>query len=113
MTQLNFEGMAIADGVVETIVTLAVQDVEGVADIASASASLPLPGHSKKPAYKGIEVKVNEDESLSVSVRVEVNYGFALPEIAQNIRAAVADAALTQIGMTVSNVDVYIDAIQF
>ena len=39
MSNLNFEGMAIAEGVVETIVTIAVQDVEGVASLSNAHAN--------------------------------------------------------------------------
>ena len=113
MSQLNFEGMAIADGVVETIISMAAEDVEGVVGVVAVPATRLLPGLGKKPAAKGVEVVTNEDGSLAVSVRVNVKYGFALPEIAKNVREAIANAALTQIGMTVSSVDVFIDAIQF
>lgn len=112
MSKLNFEGMAIAEGVVETIVNIAIQDVEGVASITSSSAPSIL-GLGKKNSSKGVEIKVNEDDTLSVSARVHVVYGYSLPAVAQSIRESVADAVMTQIGITVSNVDVFIDGIQF
>lgn len=112
MSNLNFEGMAIAEGVVETIVNIAIKDVEGVASLSAPSSSGIL-GLGKKNTAKGIEVRVNEDESISIATRVNVVYGTALPVIAQKIRESVADAVMTQIGIPVSSVDVYIDSIQF
>lgn len=111
MTNLNFDGMAIADGVIETIVSLAVKDVEGVAALSSAPSGGILP--SRKPKAAGVEVMPNEDGSIAVAIRVEVLHGYSLPAVADSIRQAVADAALAQIGVPTSSVDVYIDGIQF
>ncbi len=102
MSNLNFEGMAIAEGVVETIVTIAVQDVEGVASLSNAHANGILGAFG-----------MNEDDTVSVAVRVVALYGHPLPGLAQSIREAVADAVMTQIGITVSEVNVFIDGIQF
>lgn len=114
MSDFTFEGMAIADGVVETIVVMAVQEVQGVAAIVGSSTSGRLAGRlTQKSAVKGVEVFPNEDDSVAVAVRVVVTYGYPLPAIADAIREAVVDAVLTQIGLAVSNVDVYIDGIQF
>lgn len=112
MSDLTFEGMAIADGVVETIVSMAVQDVEGVANISGMTASGIL-NFKNKPGAKGVEAAANEDGTLAVSVRIGVDYGYPLPAVAEAIRQAVADAVAVQIGLQVSNVDVYIDSIQF
>lgn len=113
MSNLNFEGMAIAEGVVETIVTIAVQDVEGVAGLSNVHANGILGAFGKKASGGSVEVVVNEDETVSVTVRVVALYGHSLPDLAQGIREAVADAAMTQIGITVSEVNVFIDGIQF
>lgn len=113
MSNLTFEGMAIADGVVDTIVSIAVQEVEGVVGFSSSASSGLLAGLKQKPAVKGIEIMPNEDDSVSVSARVIVKYGYALPVVAEAIREAVVDSVATQIGLSVSNVDVYIDGIQF
>ena len=49
----------------------------------------------------------------AASVRIEVYYGFVLPEVASSLRQAVADAVASQVGVEVASVDVYIDGIQF
>lgn len=114
MSDLNVEGMALADGVLETIISIAVQEVEGVARVGGASATGGLFSSRKaKPATRGIEVSTDENDDIAVSVRIEVVFGQVLPEVAQAVRTAVANAVLTQVGAHVSSVDVYIDGIRF
>ena len=48
-----------------------------------------------------------------MSVRIDVYYGHVLPDLAANVRQAVADAVASQVGAQVGSVDVYIDGIQF
>ena len=76
--QMNVEGLSIAPGVMETIISVAASDGK-----------------------------------LSVAVHVEVYYGYVLPELAAQLRAAIAEALATQAGVEVSSVDVYIDGLQF
>ena len=115
MSELNVEGMALAPGVVETIVSIAVSEVEGVACVGSAGAQ----GRGiravfgQKPSTQGIEITVNEDNKLAVAVRIEVYYGFVLPDLAASIRQAISDAVTSQVGIPVGAVDVYIDGMQF
>ena len=112
MSELNVEGMALAPGVVETIVSIAVSEVEGVACVGSAGRGIRAV-FGQKPSTQGIEITVNEDNKLAVAVRIEVYYGFVLPEVASSLRQAVADAVASQVGVEVASVDVYIDGIQF
>lgn len=113
MSALNIEGMALADGVVETIVALAVKDTEGVASLGASNSQGILSTIAGKKSLQGVEVTPNEDDSLSVSVHIEVQYGSVLPEVAAQVRQSVADAVLTQVGLKVASVDVYIDGIRF
>ena len=113
MTDLNVDGMALAPGVVETIVSIAVGEVEGVASVGPSSTSSLRAVFASKPATQGIDIVLDEDDKLHVSVRVDVYYGYALPELAAKVRQAVADAVASQVGITVGAVDVYIDGIQF
>ncbi|HIY83015.1 Asp23/Gls24 family envelope stress response protein [Rubneribacter sp.] len=113
MTELSLEGMALAPGVVETIVSIAVGEVDGVASVGPSSASGLRSVFASKPSTQGIEVAVGEDDKLEVSVRIDVCQGYVLPELAANVRKAVADAVASQVGVTVGSVDVYIDGIQF
>lgn len=113
MTDLNLDGMAIAPGVVETIVSIAIREVEGVASVGAPGVGGLRAVFSNKSTGQGIDIVANDDDTLTVSVRIDVYYGTVLPKVAEAVRAAVADAVTTQIGLTVSCVDVYIDGIQF
>lgn len=112
MTNLNLEGMALAPGVLETIISIAVAEVEGVASLGPASSGIrSMLGGKQSP--QGIEVICDEDESLKVAVHVDAYYGTVLPDLAEKIRTAVVDAAAIQVGVEIAAVDVYIDGIQF
>ena len=115
MSELNLDGMAIAPGVVETIVSIALSDVEGVASIGSTNAAnrgirQVLGG---KPSTQGIEIEADDEGKLQVSVHLDVYYGQVLPDVADRVRAAIADAVASQVGAEIASVDVYIDGIQF
>lgn len=114
MTDLNIDGMAVAPNVVETIVSIAVGEVEGVASVGSTSAgSLRSKLSGKSSSVQGIEITADDEGKLCVTARINVYYGHALPELAAKVRSAVADAVASQVGMQVGSVDVYVDGIQF
>lgn len=113
MKELNAEGMAVAPGVVETIVSIAVGEVEGVAVVGASGVGGIRSVLSSKQSVQGIEIVADEAGQLNISVRIEVFYGHVLPEVAAAVRTAVADAVAGQVGLSVANVDVYIDGVQF
>ena len=113
MTDLNIDGMNVAPGVVETIISLAVRDVDGVASVGDPTTSGIMSLIGGKPSTQGIEIEPGEDGELYVSVRLHVKNGYVLPDLAANVRQAVADAINTQVGATVGSVDIYVDGIQF
>ncbi len=114
MAVLNIDGMDIAPGVVETIISLAARDVDGVASIGPAATSgiRNLIGGGK-PSTQGIELEADENGELHVTIRMEVKSGRVLPDVAANVRQAVVDAVNTQVGANVAAVDIFIDGIQF
>ena len=113
MTDLNLDGMAIAPGVVETIVSIAANEVDGVAAVGPSSASGLRSVFASKPSTQGIDIAVDEDDKLQISVRIDAYYGYVLPDLAANLRQAVSDAVASQVGIPVGSVDVYIDGMQF
>ena len=110
MTNVNVDGMALAPGVLETIISIAVAEVEGVASLGSAVSGLRSV-LSAKQLSQGVGVEV--DENLNVAVHLDAYYGTVLPELAAKVREAVVDAAAIQVGASIASVDVYIDGIQF
>ena len=113
MTELNVDGMALAPGVVETIVSIAANEVEGVACIGPSTTSGLRSVFGSKPTTQGIEITVGEDDKLQISIRVDVSYGSVLPDLAASIRQDISDAVTSQVGIPVGAVDVYIDGMQF
>ncbi len=105
---LGAEGVDVAPGVLETIATLAGEGVEGVACVTTA---LPLLGKAAPKA--GLEVSTAEDGTYKVTVHLQVQYGKPIRAVAAAVQEAVADALLSQTGITASTVDVYVDGISF
>lgn len=114
MAELSIDGMTIAPGVVETIVSLAAQSVDGVVSVGDPTTSgiLSVFGGGK-PSTQGIEIDADEDNKLHVSIRIHVLSGHVIPDLAANVRQAIADALNSQIGVATGSVDVYVDGVQF
>ena len=113
MSDLNLDGMALAPGVIETIISIATHEVDGVAAVGGASPGGLRSMFNSKPSTQGIDVEVNEDSKISVSIRIEVYYGYVLPDVAAAVRQSVIDATTSQVGIPVDRVDIFIDGIQF
>ena len=113
MADLNIDGMAIAPGVVETIVSLAARDVNGVVSVGDPTTSGLLTFIAGKPSTDGVEITLGENDELNGAISIHVESGNVLPDLAANVRQAIADAVNTQVGAKVGSVDVYIDGIQF
>ena len=112
MSDINTEGMAIAPGVMETIVILAVREVPGVASVGAAPSGIRSL-LAFKQSTQGVVVSVTDDDTVQVEVTIRVLSSHPLEETAAAVRSAVADAVLTQVGLTVSRVDIVVDGIQF
>ena len=76
--QMNVEGLSIAPGVMETIISVAASEVDGVASLGSFATSGIRSMLASKPSTSGIETKMGDDSKLSVAVHVEVYYGYVL-----------------------------------
>lgn len=113
--EITVDGFAISASVVETIVTLSVAEVEGVAGIGPSDAISGIRsilGGNPNPST-GIEVRTLDDGSIAITVRIQVYYGFKIVEVAAAVRAAVADAVLSQLGADVAAVDIFVDGVVF
>lgn len=113
MSDLNVKGMKLADGVVETIVSIAVGDVEGVAAVGTSSPQGLFAAFQQKTDTSGVEATSDDGNDLHIAVHVDVYYGYKLPQIAEKIRTSVANALETQVGVEADSIDVYIDGLRF
>ncbi len=110
------DGITIAPGVVETIISLAAAEVPGVAGVGSAdtiSSIFAAFNAGNAVPTNGINVQIDEDEVVTVDIDVRASYGSRLVDIAESVRSAIADALIGQIGVEVAQVNVHIEALSF
>lgn len=110
------EGITIAPGVVETIISLAAAEVPGVAGVGTAGAISTIRSAfnaGNAIPTNGIRIEPLGDKQVAVTISIQAYYGYRLVEIAENVRKAIVDALAAQIGVTVTSVDVHVDALSF
>ncbi|MDZ4063095.1 MAG: Asp23/Gls24 family envelope stress response protein [Coriobacteriia bacterium] len=113
--EIRLDGLGLAPGVLETIVTLAAKGVEGVACVCGqglAGLAQKAVGKSGGRTPKPVDIQV-EDGSVSVALHVEFDYGKPLRAVAVAVQEAVADAVRSQVGVPVRAVNVFVDGIVF
>ena len=97
-----------ADDVLATIAGLAALEVKGVA---SMSAGI-VEKFGKKSPTRGVKVEVGEKEA-AVDLFMNVEYGVQIPEVAWNVQENVKKSIETMTGLTVVEVNIYIQGIEF
>lgn len=110
------DGITIAPGVVETIISLAAAEVPGVAGVGTAGAISTIRSAfnaGNAIPTNGIRIEPLGDKQVAVTISIQAYYGYRLVEIAENVRKAIVDALAAQIGVTVTSVDVHVDALSF
>lgn len=113
---IRLEGVQIAPGVAETVISLAAAEVEGVAGVGTAgtlSAIMSAFNAGKAVPTNGIKLTMGDDGTVAVEISIQAYYGYRLVEVAAGVRKAVADALAGQVGVEVSSVDVYVDGLAF
>ena len=113
---IELDGVSIAPGVVETIISLATAEVPGVSGVGTAGAISAIAAAfnaGKAIPTTGIKLAKGEDGKLSVEITIQAYYGYRLTEVAENVRLAIADAIKGQTGADVASVDVYVDGLSF
>ncbi|WP_394428555.1 Asp23/Gls24 family envelope stress response protein [Streptomyces sp. SGAir0957] len=100
----------IADSVVATIAGVAIRETEGVRSVgkgaskALGAVSNRMPGSSSSPG-RSVKAEVDEEE-VTISVDVEVEYGLPIHELAKDIRRRAVEAVETMTGLEVTEVDI-------
>lgn len=111
--EIRVEGFGLAPGVLETIITLAAEQVEGVACVCAPGLAGIVGKAAGKSGSRLIEIVPDEEGRLGVAVHIQAVYGTPLPSVAREVQASVADAMRSQVGAEVTAVDVFVDGIVF
>jgi uncharacterized alkaline shock family protein YloU len=111
--EIRLEGLGIAPGVLETIVTIAAETVTGVASVGAPGLAGIVQKGARKGAARTVDVTVDDESRVSVSIHLRVEYGQRLRQVAHAVQGAVSDALVSQVGVEVAGVDVFIDGLVF
>lgn len=111
--EVRLEGLGVAPGVLDTIVTVAAEVVDGVAAVGAPGIAGLVQKGSRKGTSRAVDVTVGEDGSLTACVHIQAVYGYKLREVAANVQAAVMEALHSQVGVDVAGVDVFVDGLVF
>ncbi|MCL2438431.1 MAG: Asp23/Gls24 family envelope stress response protein [Coriobacteriia bacterium] len=110
--RVEFDGLSVAPSVLETIVRIASEQVDGVVAVGGT----PITGAASifKPRVPSVEVSAaDEGEALDVAVYITARYGMKLTDLGEEVQKAVLDALGSQLGVEAANIDVYIEGLQF
>jgi len=110
-TRIEFDGLSVAPNVLETIVRIASEGVDGVIAVGGT----PITGAAAvfKPKMPSVEISALEGETLDIAVYITARYGMKLPELGAEVQKAILDALNSQLGVEQASIDVYIEAIEF
>ena len=113
MSEIKANDMNISTGVVEAIVQVAAQKVEGVEAISQGVREGVFGALFNQPSVRGIEISTNEHDNLIVDVHISVAYKKRLQDIAEELRKVINNALKLQIGIEASEINIYVDDIIF
>lgn len=105
--------MTIAPGVVDRVIALAAEEVEGVAVVSSYVSGGLISQLISRARREAITATITEDGKLDCRVHLFVFYGYDIPEVAEKVRQNIADAVLLQTGLVVKSVDVCVEGVEF
>lgn len=103
----DFGVIRIADEVVSTVAGLAAIEVEGVSSMSGGWGTDLVEKLGKKNFGKGIKVEVADDET-AIDIYLTVQFGYAIPEVAENVQKEVKTAVEGMTGLRVTAVNVHV-----
>ena len=113
--EIYISGIGIAPEVIATVVTRAVDEVEGIASVGVkdlATNLVSMLSARSAPAAPAVEAEVVDDK-LALTVHVVVFFGYPFKKLAEAVREATAHVIDAQVGVDIARVDVCIDGLVF
>lgn len=111
-TSEEYGKVTFADEVVAIIAGLAATEVKGVAAMSGSMAGGIAEKLGRKNLTKGVKVEVGEKEA-AIDLYIIVDYGVRIPEVAWNIQENVKRAVETMTGLSVVEVNVHVQGVNF
>ncbi|MEG0771337.1 MAG: Asp23/Gls24 family envelope stress response protein [Clostridia bacterium] len=98
--------IVISEDVIIGIANSAMHDIKGIASIANRVSTTDFRDiFAKKPFSKGILVEM-VDDSVELTISLNLNAGVKIPEVAEQVQSAVKTAVESMTSLTVSKINV-------
>ena len=104
--------LEIAPGVVETMVEKAILDMLGVAAVGGPKVDQRVSTVMSKDETDGGVEFLAENGAIKLDLRIQIYYGYRLQDIVDGIRGGVSEALLSQLGITVDEINVFVSDLQ-
>ncbi len=101
-----------ANEVVATIAGVTAMDIPGIAGMSGGFKDGFAELLGRKNLTKGVKVVI-ADNSVTVDFQIIVEYGVRVPEVAENMQRAVADAIITMTGLSIKAINIAIQGVKF
>lgn len=109
--EINMGIVKISDEVVSVIAGIAAAEIKGIVGMnPGVTGGITQIFTGKKSNTKGVKVNV-EEESASIDITVNVEYGVKIPEVSLQVQENVKKAVETMTGLVVSAVNIYVQNI--
>ena len=96
--------------VFEEIIASAIAEVDGV-ELTHKNIGNRFSEMFGQKSYPGIEVKVNDNQEVTLALRIFVNYGMNIPDAARQVQEAVKTAVDKTLGVTLRDINVNVQGI--
>ncbi|MGT2907496.1 Asp23/Gls24 family envelope stress response protein [Streptococcus dentiloxodontae] len=108
MTTENIGDIVISPRVLEVITGIAAAKVDGVHSLQNKKVADSL---SKTPLGRGVYLQTEEDGTVNADIHVLLQYGVSVPAVSVAIQKAVKAAVYDMAEVSLSNVNVHVEAI--
>ncbi len=107
ITQIQENGnVMISENVVAAIVANALTEVEGLGSMGTKPGIGILDFQTKKQWSKGLKVQIAEDNSLTISCSLMIQYGYSVVDVAAAVQQAITTNLESMTGVKVNDVHV-------
>lgn len=104
-------GVSVADEVVAIIAGLAATEVEGVSSLVGNMTNATISKAGMNKLSKGVRISVQEDEKIAVRISLNMDYGYEIPKICEQVQDKVKSAVENMTGLEVVSVDIKIASV--
>ena len=108
ITQVQENGnVMISEDVIETIIAETLSEVEGIHGL-NVKPGADIADLIGKNWGKGMKIVIGEDNELTISCKVSINYGSSVIEVAKNAQEAIAAAIENAAGVKAKEININI-----